>query len=517
MIFPVENIISFFVGRFPIQSVLTMFREAKLGDCNNKTYVALSDIVLAWRAELGYPHGAIGMEASFHPSPRLAFLTPALENDMRWMSSKGRFPAYTKSNDDAADVLSLIEWLNIASVAVGITGIKGFVKTSSKTEEARCAEKARRAMPRRRDGGYPRFVMKRRIGFSSETRKTCVAKFILAPQKTMRTTRFKYHPDRIRAIKCLSVLVGRMKIFWPAWISSKTAPIAKSGLVTPLLTEVLTDMGETIESFVEKYPAAALLLATTVSTFSGRKAFTLKSQKQGALNDYQIRILDIVYASEPTALRAIALILPINEVYSKIPQEDAVRVYQHSMKWLNLCGRFYSEQWSKGVAKCVRRSCRVPPKGTKVNTTAVNCVADAWMNLRRFQTISASHGKIPNAPLILKLMQLVANDQFKWGAGKIDSNARVFKSLTTQGIYPWEAVLSPTIFDTRKALTVLMEACKEAECGVETWLGIAKLRKGDVTAHVDMICGCPVPPMSKECADFLVSMGMFGAREWAGT
>jgi len=313
------------------------------------------------------------------------------------------------------------------------------------------------------------------------------------------------------------VLVGRMKVFWPAWISSKTAPIAKSGLVTPLLNEVLTDMGETIESFVEKYPAAALLLATTVSTFSGRKAFTLKSQKQGALNEYQIKILDIVYASEPTALRAIALILPINEVYSKIPQEDAVRVYQHSMKWLNLCGRFYSEQWSKGVAKCVRRNCRVPPKGTKVNTTAVNCVADAWMNLRRFQTISASYGKIPNAPLILKLMQLVANDQFKMGAGKIDSNARVFKSLTTQRIYPWEAVLSPESFDTRKALTILMDACKEAECGVETWIGISKLRKGEVTAHVDMICGCPVPPMSKECADFLVSAGLFGAREWAGT
>jgi hypothetical protein len=508
MIFPVENIISFFVGRIPIQTVLAMFREAKLGDCNNKTYVALSDIVFAWRSELGFPHGATRMESSFHPSPRLAFLTPVLENDMRWMSGKGRFPAYTKGSNNADDILFLIEWIKIASTAVGITGIKGFVKTSSKTEEQRRADKTRRGRV---------FWIKRRNPFSSETRKTCVAKFILAPQKTMRTTRFKYHPDRIRAIKCLSVLVGRMKIFWPAWISSKTAPIAKSGLVTPLLNEVLTDMGETIESFVEKYPAAALLLATTVSTFSGRKAFTLKSQKQGALNDYQIRILDIVYASEPTALRAIALILPINEVYSKIPQEDAVRVYQHSMKWLNLCGRFYSEQWSKGVAKCVRRNCRVPPRGTKVNTTAVNCVADAWMNLRRFQTISASHGKIPNAPLILKLMQLIANDQFKWGAGKIDSNARVFKSLTTQGIYPWEAVLSPESFDTRKALTVLMEACKEAECGVETWVGIAKLRKGEVTAHVDMICGCAVPPMSKECADFLVSAGLFGAREWAGT
>jgi hypothetical protein len=515
MIFPVENIISFFVGRIPIQTVLTIFRMAKLGDSENKIYVALSDIVLAWRAEIGFPHGATRMESSFHPSPHLAFLTPTVENDMRWMSGKGRLPAYTKSSNNADDILSLIEWIKIASTAVGITGIKGFVKTSSKKEEIR------RTMPRRghgrRHAARSMFRNKRRVTFSSEFRKTCVAKFILAPQKTMHATRFKYHPDRIRAIKCLSVLVGRMKILWPAWISSKTAPIAKSGLVTPLLNEVLTDMGETIESFVEKYPAAALLLATTVSTFSGRKAFTLKSQKQGALNDYQIRILDIVYASEPTALRAIALILPINEVYSKIPQEDAVRVYQHSMKWLNLCGRFYSEQWSKGVAKCVRRNCRVPPRGTKVNTTAVNCVADAWMNLRRFQTISASHGKIPNAPLILKLMQLVANDQFKWGAGKIDSNARVFKSLTTQGIYPWEAVLSPESFDTRKALTVLMEACKEAECGVETWIGIAKLRKGEVTAHVDMICGCQVPPMSKECADFLVSAGLFGVREWAGT
>ena len=509
MIFSMINFVSFLFGRFMIGSVLSSFVNADDTDGADETHVSLSSIVSEWMSTLyesygGYFHSH--MKQKFHSNPTIKFITPKVKNEIDWMSRKGKF-----SPVDGDDVLELIKWIETSMKAVGITGIRGYVKTSSKAEELRRGAKLAHSVRR----GY---YFNRKPMINSIHRKTCVAKFNLMKRSDFNAakTAFKYHPDRIRAIKCLSKLVGRMKLFWPAWISAKTAPIAKSGLVSLMLNDVVADMGETMDTFLAKYPAASLFLASTVSTFSERKAFTLKSQKQGKLNEYQMRILEIVYAKEPAALRAIALILPIDEVYSKIPEADAVRVYHTSMKWLTLCGMFYQAQFHKGVDKCVRRLGRVPPRGSKINVTAVNNVADAWMNLRRFQTISAKYGKIADAPIILKIMQLVADDQFKWGAGKIDPNAHVYKALTTQKIYPWDAVLNPTSFDTRKALTTLIQECAKAECSVESWLGIAKLRKGEVSAPIDMICGVAVPEMSKACADWLVGMGLFGAHDWAG-
>lgn len=508
MIFSLVNFVAFFVGRFTIQSVLEAFVSPADIDGATETHRSLYDIVTEWIATVGYAYGSF-MKTRFHPNPEPKFLTPKLKNEMDWMIRKAKLPAY-----DAGDVLSLIKWIEASFVSVGILGVKGFVKTSNRKEEARRASNTKKVRAPVRHYGWGH----RRPMATSSGRKTCRAQFNLEKHSKMYRMKssFKYYPDRLRAIKCMSKLVGRMHIFWPAWISAKSAPIAKSGLVTPLLDIVLADMGETKETFMAKYPAASLFMATSVSTFSERKAFTLKSQKQGALNEHQQAILEIVHEKEPEALRVIALILPVEEVFSKIPQGDAIRVYEHSMKWLKLCGMFYREQYFKGVDKCVRRLCRVPPRGSKINVTAVNNVADAWMNLRRFQTISAKYGKITNAPVILKIMQLIADDQFRWGAGKIDPNAHVYKGLTAQKVYPWDAVLAPESFDTRKALTVVLDECKKAKVGVESWIGIAKIRKGEVTVPVDMICGVAVPPMTKECADWLVGMGVFGAHEWEG-
>jgi len=501
----VEDFDSTVFGRQMIQTVLDKYRP-------HGGVLALNSIVERWQHKISIMGGrrAWGsmMKTRFHPAQKITFLTPKLRNEMDWMIRKVGLPAFSD------DVLSLKEWILSGFKAAGILGVKGFIKTSSRFEEYRRQTKVKPA-PRT----YSRFESRQRIATKMiAARKTCRATFHLASQSTLKNKKveFKYHPDRVRAIKCLSKLSGRMHLYWPAWISAKAAPIAKTGLVTHLLDPVLADMGLTKEAFLGRFPAAAMFITTAVSTFSERKAFTLKSHKQGLLNEYQLEILKLVKTHEPAALRIIALILPIEEIFSSIPQEDAVRVYQESMKWLKLCGLFYREQFFKGINKCVRRLGRVPPKGAKLNVTAVNNVADAWMNLRRFQTISAKYGRIEGAPTILKIMQLIADDQFRWGAGKIDPNAHVYKGLTTQKVYPWDAVLAPESFDIRRALTILLGECQKAKVGVESWIGIAKLRTGALTVPVDMIAGVPVAPMSKECADWLISMGLFGAHEWAG-
>jgi hypothetical protein len=493
-------------GRLMIQLTLRLYRP-------QDGVLALNHQVNLWLAHIDHiddPYFRSFMKDRFHPAPSISFLTLKLRNEMDWMIGKVGLPAYSQ------DVLSLREYIDAGFKAAGVIGVKGFIKTSSKTEEARQERRPAYQRPRI----YSRWESSNRSPTKVfAPRKTCRAVFNLAPQSALKNkrTEFKYHPDRIRAIKCLSKLVGRMHLYWPAWISAKAAPIAKTGLVTLLLDSVLADMGETKETFLTKYPATALFIATTVSTFSQRKAFTLESQKQGKLNEFQLAIFELVKKHERAAFRIIALILPIEEIFSAIPQEDAVRIYKESMKWLKLCGLFYREQFFKGVNKCVRRLGRVPPKGSKINVTAVNNVADAWMNLRRFQTISAKYGRIEGAPTILKIMQLIADDQFRLGGRvRIEPNAYIYKGLTTQKVYPWDAVLAPESFDIRRALTILIEQCRKFHVDVESWIGIAKLRTGHTAAPVDMICGVAVAPMSRECADWLVSMGLFGAHAWEG-
>ena len=101
-------------------------------------------------------------------------------------------------------------------------------------------------------------------------------------------------------------------------------------------------------------------------------------------------------------------------------------------------------------------------------------------------------------------------------AKKMDPNVAVFHELTAAGHLPWDAVLHPESFDSSRVVTTLVESCTRNSCSLQTWLGLPKVRTEDVRVHVDMICGCPVPPMSSDCANFLTSLGIFGAHKWSG-
>jgi len=340
-----------------------------------------------------------------------------------------------------------------------------------------------------------------------------------APSPKVSGTPFSYHPDRKRAIKFFAKLEGRMRYWRDAYLTAKALPIAKIGLVPILVDTVVEELGGW--DLWKRLPATFSFLAICCSVFSERKGFTLKSQKQGGLNTYMEQLLKIILEREHDGLKIVALLLPTEEVYSMLPVETVKRIYDTSMMLLEEFAVFIDKQWNKGVNKCVRRLCRVPPRGTKVNSSGYNAVADAWMNLRRFHVISAKYAKVENAPIILKVMQLIADDQFRWksrdeGKVSVNVNALVYKEITSNGILPWNAVLRPESFDTRMVLTTLLDACKKHNCPCESWVGIAKKRFAEVSNPVDMICGCPVPPMSEECADFLKGMGIFGSTPWKG-
>ncbi len=466
-------------------------------------------VLRSYVAEYGknpYGYYSSFMEERFHPAAKPDFLF-AMKRDIDWFVSKTclSFPSFREHTPTG-----LKAWLERAKEPVGIVGVKGFVKTSNKAEEAKRGQRDSRGIRVRPIPG----------------RKTCRAEFLLMPHRQLvkKGTPFSYYPDRKRAIKFLAKLEGRLLNWKDGWITAHCLPIAKTGLVSVLADHfVVMELSGSWQAFSKEFPATYALLAICGSVFSERKAFTLKTQKQGALNKHMLQLLSIVRETEPAGLKVVALFLPTWEVFSAISVEDATLIYQTSMVWLNHMASFLQEQWDKGYDKCTRRLCRVPPRGSKVNSSGLNAVADAWMNLRRFQTVSAKRASIEGAPLILKVMQLIADDQFRWGGGSVNPNADVFKAITSTGILPWHAVLHPESFDTRQALTAVLDAVRALgperakKSSVDSWIGIAKLRVGEVSKPVDMICGCAVPSMSVECADFLKGIGIFGAGPWTGT
>lgn len=441
-----------------------------------------------------YDCGGSFMKTRFHPAPGAPWLL-SLTRDLEWIAQKGNlqpFPAEVTPT-------TVDQWLVSAKRAVGIVGVTGFVRTSDRNEEGKRGQKR----------GAP----------TSTPRKTCRANFVLTPIAELRTTgsSFKHQPDRIRAIKCLSTLEGRLHLWKDAWLSAKTLPMAKTGLVPVLADQFITEMSGSWENFAQEFPATYSLMVVCCSVFGERKEFTMESQKQGALNHYMEQLLSLARETEPAAMRVVALFLPVREVFDMVSVEDAAIIYRVSMTWLRELGGFLQDQWSKGVAKCSRRLMRTPPCGAGVNSSGYNAAADTWQNLRRFQSVSAQRAGIRGAPVILKVLQLIANDQFLMGGETVNPNTHVYKEVTSTGVLPWHAVLHPESFDTCRALTVLLEACRTHKVSMDSWVGIAKLRSGEVSKPVDMICGCAVPSMSPECADFLKGVGLFGAGSWTGT
>ena len=434
------------------------------------------------------------MKSRFHPAQSTPWL-PSLMRDIEWIVSRGNLASFPTD----VTPTTVRQWLESVKESVGIVGVSGFVRTSNKVEEGKRGQK--------------RGIQK------SAPRKTCRACFNLKPNSELKASGspFKYNQDRFRAIKCLAILEGRLRIWKDAWLTSKTLPMAKTGLVSVLADQFITEMSGSWNDFAEKYPATYSLMVVCCSVFSERKGFTLKSQKQGALNPHMKRLLALAQETEPAAMRVVALFLPVREVFDMVSKEDAAIIYNVSMTWLGELAVFLDEQWSKGVAKCSRRLMRVPPRGSGVNSSGYNAVADTWQNLRRFQSVSALGAGIKGAPVILKVLQLIADDQFRWGNMTVNPNTNVYKQLTSAGVLPWHAVLHPETFDIREALTILLEACRTHKVSMDSWVGIAKLRSGEVSKPVDMICGVAVPNMSEECADFLKGIGVFGAGPWTGT
>ena len=320
-----------------------------------------------------------------------------------------------------------------------------------------------------------------------------------------------YHGDYKRALTFVSEFAGRVYMWNDSWITAHALRIAKVGLIDVVLREHSTEL--------LSLPITASFLTLAVAEFGARKEFTLESQKQGALNPHLATLLNTVRTREPTGLRFVAYILPTQEIFEAVSTETVLDIHERWTAWMKVFSQFLHSEWKKGVGKSSRRLMRVLPKGSHVNSTGWNSVADAWQNGCRFLRLATSVCGIRDQPIYLKVLQLIANDQFMWGGmehKEMDPNVAVFHDITSQGFLPWNAIRDPEHFDSARAIIALAESCSKNRCSLQKWLGLPTERTEDVRVHVDMICGCAVPPMSVECAQFLTSLGIFGSNEWSG-
>ena len=498
-----------------------------------------SAAITSWKDELGQEYNPYqysfmgGGKNRFHPGADFFYL-PTAHKEIKWI--KGKVPSFAGTLPDA--VTTPAEWKEVHSCLkmvmdiVGATGVSHYIKTTNKAEATRVAEnvvkqshKARakalgEAKKARAAGKVHIYSMPPHVRAPKINRETCRGELVLSQPSvnaTCKSTLFKnlFFGDYKRALKFTSEFAGRVHEWSDSWVTAHSLRIAKVGLVDAAL--------DTYAEELKSLPVTASFLALAVAEFGARKEFTLESQKQGALNPHLQILLRVIKNREPSGLKLIAYILPSEEIFREVyalSPEVILDIHSKWTEWMGVFALFLDSEWKKGVGKSSRREMRVLPRGSHVNSTGWNSVADAWQNGCRFLRLTAIVCGIQGQPLYLKVLQLIANDQFQWGEEaekKMDPNVAVFHDITTQGFLPWNAVLYPERFDNVRIVTALAESCTTHACSLGGWLGVPKIRTEDtVRVHVDMICGCKVLPMSSECAEFLTFLGIFGSNEWDG-
>lgn len=504
-------------GRFTINSAIK-----HVPTIENKV---VTEAVISWRNSLPYEYSSSRMKQCFHPAPKFAFASAKqTQETLVWLNKKLKMSFSVKADiKTAQDALEIVEIGNSLMACIGAIDISKYVKTTGKTTP-KPMQKTKRFSAKSR----LRLVKESKTLLKLLKKSTCRAELVLSngtianTRKSLPTWKKLYFGDYKRALKFVSTFMGRVHTWFDAWMRAQAGIISKVGLVNIALHKHEHDL--------KNYPLTLVFLALASSEFSKRKEFTLESQKQGGLNSHLRAIFDEIVENEHGGLKYIAYMIPAKEVWEHVDDSFLRSIRFEWMNWMTLFSIVLEKQWKKGVQKSSRRSMRVLPgahfQGTKcisksgVNSNLWNVVADSWNSGASFMR---GIDIVLREPVAFwgKTLQLVANDQFQWGASvnkAISPDVTLFRALT-KSVLPWH-IVHPDFseeFDSAYALGEFFKSVRDSKIeNVRSWLDIPALRSAKVTSHHDMICGCAVPPMPQELFDYISSAGIFGATGWSG-
>ena len=225
----------------------------------------------------------------------------------------------TEPNQDY-NPISLREWLNKIKSYVGILSIKKYVITNN---------------------------VKKGHG---KKRKTCRAHFNMLSHKKFKEsnqiTQFNNYKNRIKVIKLLSMLEGRMRYYYSSWMNNKAHLIAQFGLTHFELNNHINSKYGSWYEFIKKYPLTSMFMIfylKEIKRVTKPKIVHSKEQLHRSLT----LIFEQIIKNESECIDVLAFMLPIEEVYQYLSQSFCKQIYEKTTKWLHVLAAYIEKEWTE--------------------------------------------------------------------------------------------------------------------------------------------------------------------------
>jgi hypothetical protein len=454
-----------------------------------------------------------GMNTVFHPPPRTTDLfTEKRTIELKQLCRDLCLPA------EVFDTSSWVHATNMVSAilrALNLNVAEGDVRTDR-------VRKAKAAEDQTQQSLYKHWYVKNPV--QKHTMK------VVWPNRTAADRAFL--PEGIRsarkyqtAVTLMGKICGRMLNMSVPALSAEAALLDKTGVFTNLIKNIPEDKLD-IDT--------AIFCCIVSAKLSVRKAFALTPQIQGSIDKFMlIWYRDVLCTSSTTQWNLVASLLPIKDVLGNCSHADLQSILGQWIQVVSALRGPLQYMWENGVKSAASRNMLVP-RG--VNTTAWNTMTGAWNNARRFISSLCMTLDISMPWAITKCMKVTAGDQMKWGnitGQDVDPDCMVFAKLAEMGRAPWSAIDDPTL-TIEKRMNEIAEVCslqtiadaytaRGIKNPIAKWRidGVAKMRKNDVQADTDMVCGCAVaaPGIAADPStwDICRIAGFFGATPWTGS
>lgn len=383
-------------------------------------------------------------QSRFSNVPIMRFLTPKVIEEILVVSDALKI-------DPPMDSYSIYKWCYDNMRLIGVTGISGYVKTTS-IKEVRRKNKLRKKQSSKKTNTYV-----------NHNRKTCRAYL----KQTGKPQAGIHYTQAVRARNCFSLLLGRMSVYGPSFYKNICRRISCTGMLHFLGMEFIKILFGDIRKMLNACPATVSAIIIYVAEM---QIINADNRGTSFLPIGSAALFKIAIDNESRALPILGLIAPYEEIFDKIPSKFISRIYEQSVYWADKIGWFMEMEYNKGLSKAVNRGCRMPISTDRsVNGYLYNECVSAWNFLQRLVYISGRHVAKPK--FMIRVRSLIGNSRFKNGKPKIPYEQLQKILFSFQGE---EGRCLPNTGNPTITLHRLLCYCDKLGCDLDWWLGTSE-------------------------------------------
>ena len=283
-----------------------------------------------------------------------------LKNDFNWICKKGGY-FDEGSNPDSFEYMDLITIINEIHHDLGVKKVKGFIPIRSDKESTHIKPFRLDEKPK-----------------TDRKKDEMKANYDLYPigRLTSHRSRFKYQPDRIRALKCLSRIEGLFKEQEFEFAKSFAKEIYDFGLFEIFCKE------NSLVNLSKKYPVCIMLI---ISIFHDNK------DDFSELSMFQKLLFIIVVNFEFEALEYLSFFICDDILKKCLSNDQCISQKCNIINSQQVIARSYSTIWNNGLNKCLSTNMIVSHNTsiskicqTTLDVQSANLFASSWNKLLRF-------------------------------------------------------------------------------------------------------------------------------------